>query len=91
MRNQIALMTSLILCVLFGTARAAEVDLNRDEVTSIKKKLTAARDILATPPGDYAQEREDFNLPTTASTNEKGLFWPIYSGVSLNFGSKSKA
>ena len=70
----------------WGTA-SEEVQLTRDEVTVIKRKLMAVSEALGQPPSGYAKEEESFNLPTESSKMEKtGTFYPLYASAHFKFG-----
>ncbi|HNW42920.1 MAG TPA: hypothetical protein PKI19_00345 [Elusimicrobiales bacterium] len=46
--------------------------LTRSEVTVFKKKLVAVLDAMGLPPAGFAQEKDDFNLPTEWYKDGKG-------------------
>lgn len=76
-------MVGLALAV---PAAAEEQALVRGDVAAVKKMLQAAVSALGAPPEGYAQEREDFDLPTQVSTHsEKGRYWPVQGSVSLRY------
>ncbi|MGD9549232.1 MAG: hypothetical protein AB7V45_17030 [Candidatus Krumholzibacteriia bacterium] len=82
---RIALVTLCILACLPSGSRAKEVDLNRQEVTVIKKKLVAVEESLSPLPVGYAKSEEDFGLPTSVQTGDKGGFRPVYASASYTF------
>lgn len=82
---RIALVTLCLLACLPSGSRAKEVDLNRQEVTIIKKKLVAVEEALSPLPEGYAKSEEDFGLPTSVQTGDKGGFRPVYGSASYTF------
>ena len=82
---RIALVTLCILACLPSGSRAKDVDLNRQEVTVIKKKLVAVEEALSPLPEGYAKSDEDFGLPTSVQTGDAGGFDPIQASASFTF------
>jgi len=86
-----AIVTFATLFLALAVAQNS-VPYTRDEVATLKKKLVNALNALGQPPAGYAQEREDFNLPTDASKRqESGLFYPAYGSAHRTFGSDKSA
>lgn len=82
---RIALLTLCLLAGLPSGSRAKEVDLNRQEVTVIKKKLVAVEEALSPLPEGYAKSEEDFWLPTSIQTGDAGGFRPVDASASYTF------
>ncbi|MFH2054015.1 MAG: hypothetical protein ABIK96_16290 [bacterium] len=82
---RIAVLAPFILACLAAGSLAKEVDLNRQEVTVIKKKLVAVEESLSPMPDGYAKSEEDFSLPTSVQTGDKGGFRPVYASASYTF------
>jgi len=76
---------------LLSVAAAAETGLNRAEVAAVKAKMVAVRKAMGSEPQGYVLESEDYNLPTDFHPAEAGKFWPINSGVYLNYTDKAVA
>ncbi len=92
MRN--ALAAIFIPCALLASATAlsqSDNSLTRDEVTQIKKKLVASLGALGQAPAGYAQERESFDLPTSASATGKGKFYTVGAGAQRTYGTEEKS
>lgn len=75
----------LLASMLAFPAAAQNTNLTRAEVTAIKAKLGTVQKAMGADPQGYVKESEDFNLPTSFSPAQGGKFWPIGSGVSLNY------
>jgi len=75
------------MLVLAGTwASADDQNLNRAEVTTIKRKLVAVIEALGAPPGGYVKSDESFNLPTSISPMQGGgSFYPVSASADLRF------
>jgi len=74
-----------------GTARAQdEKSLTRDEVSVIKKKMTAIFEALGQPAG-YSIEREEYSLPAEAYKNSNtGKYSLIGGSAHRRFGTEKK-
>lgn len=69
-------------------AAAENTPLTRDEVTVIKRKLTAVADALGQPPAGYAREDESFSLPTeTSKMQNSNAFHAVYASAHFKYGS----
>jgi len=67
-------------------SRAEEAQLNRQEVTVIKKKLVEVVAAIGQPPPGYVKAEESFDLPTSAySTNQAEGYLPVYAAANLSF------
>ena len=68
-----------------------EKSLTRDEVSVIKKKMTAVFEALGQPPG-YSVEHEEFSLPTEAYKNSNtGKYSLIGGSAHRRFGTEKKS
>lgn len=90
MKNPIALF--IVTGWIVGAVNAQDDNaLTRDEVTVVKKKLTAIFDALGDPPAGYAKTEETFSLPTEISKGEAaGKYHPVYGSASRRYGSASE-
>jgi hypothetical protein len=79
-------ISGLCLAFLVGTAASAQTNLTRTEVTNLKAKIVAVQTAMGGPPAGYIQDGEpEYGLPTEANPSRGGKFWPITSGVTLNY------
>lgn len=86
MRALRAVAALLGLALAASAAGAEQENLVRGDVAAIKKKLQAAVAALGVLPAGYAQEREEFDLPTQISTHDtKGRYRPAQASVSLRY------
>ena len=86
-------MALLLLCTalcLPTASQAKEVPLNRQDVTVIKKKLVAVEAALGSLPEGYTKNDEDFGLPTSVDTSDKGGFRPVYASANFTFDGGSE-
>lgn len=68
------------------TAHCKDVQLTRDEVTVIKRKLVSVADALGQPPSGYDKEEESFDLPTSTPIVETAAFRPLQASAQWKFG-----
>jgi hypothetical protein len=88
---KLIVLAVLIVQTLSTAAYSDENQLTRDEVTVIKRKLTAVAEALGQPPAGYGREDESFNLPTEASKmGTTGAFYPIHSSAHFKYGGGSE-
>jgi hypothetical protein len=67
-------------------SRADEAQLNRQEVTVIKKKLVEVVTAIGQPPTGYVKAQESFDLPTSVySAQQGGGYLPVYASANLSF------
>jgi hypothetical protein len=79
-------ISGLCLALLVATAAGAQTNLTRTEVTNLKAKIVTVQTAMGGPPAGYIQEGEaEYGLPTEANPAQGGKFWPITSGVTLNY------
>ena len=78
---------ALIFLLCSGTwAAADEQNLNRAEVTVVKRKLVAVIEALGAPPSGYVKSEESFNLPTTVSgMSGAESFYPVSASAYLRY------
>jgi hypothetical protein len=82
-----ALSTLLLLCAATAASAGQSVDLTRDEVAGLKKKMLAAMTAVGAPAG-YDKEKESISLPTSArQTKTPGRYDAVQPGVSSKFSS----
>ena len=82
------LVTLVLLVTLFQPiwTRAEETQLNRQDVTIIKKKLVEAAAALGQAPAGYVKANESFDLPTSVYTRDKGDgYQPAYASAQFRF------
>jgi hypothetical protein len=87
------ILLAVLIALALPTSAAYSDDnqLTRDEVTVIKRKLTAVAEALGQPPTGYAKEDESFNLPTEASKmGTTGAFYPTHASAHFKYGGGSE-
>lgn len=82
----LAVLALLVVLYQPNWSRADEAQLNRQEVTVIKKKLVEVVAAIGQPPSGYVKARESFDLPTsTYSAQQGGGYLPVYASANLSF------
>jgi len=82
--RNVALLLS-ILIFLAPASQAKEIQLNRKDVTVIKKKLVAVEQALNPLPEGYLKSEEDFDLPTSVNEGDKGGFQLVNASADFTF------
>ncbi len=83
--RKLVLVALLVAFFQPSWSRADEVQLNRQDVTVIKKKLVEVAAAIGQPPTGYGKAQESYDLPTSAYTGDKGGYQPIYASAQFRF------
>jgi hypothetical protein len=83
---KLAVLALLVMLCQPVWSRADEAQLNRQEVTVVKKKLVEVVSAIGGPPSGYVKAQESFDLPTSVySANQGGGYMPVYASANLSF------
>jgi hypothetical protein len=82
--NLAVLVFVVVLCQPTWS-KADEAQLNRQEVTVIKKKLVEVVASIGQPPTGYVKAEESFDLPTSVYSAQGGGYSPVYASANLSF------
>jgi len=82
---KLALFALLVILCQPAWSRADEAQLNRQDVTVVKKKLLEVVSALGGPPSGYVKDEESYDLPTSTYSVEGGGYQPVYASASLSF------
>lgn len=89
-KKAVSMLLTFALALPAWAAASENIRLTRDEVTVVKRKLTAVADALGQPAG-YAKEEESFGLPTeTYKMQNSGAFQAVSASAHFRFGSGSE-
>jgi hypothetical protein len=82
---KLAVLVLLVMLCQPVWSRADEAQLNRQEITVVKKKLVEVVAALGGPPSGYVKAEESYDLPTSTYSVEGGGYQPVYASASLSF------